>query len=401
MEFPVYEFLTQQEHELAARCRTYQAMSNNVSAIGHPCVRYLVYKRTRGEEAVPVSTDLQSLFDEGNAQEESTISKIKTLGYKYERSQESFGFKDLEIRGKIDGVAIKVVGGKIVGKWASEIKKVSAYAWDSINVWEDLLKNWWQAKYVTQLQLAILHVSTKEGFDDSGVFFLKHTEKNLVKPISMPMRQDIIDAAFDKARSVNAHMKSGTDPERCDYTLGICEKCEFNAICGPESQFLAGENITSQEFIGKLRRRETLHEESKEFDRLDKDIKETLRGKTYALAGPFRITGKEYGKGWKVDIERVMSDDDMEKMSPAIQIPVQNPVSVRQEHPDLASFRDRIAMARTTDQLNVIREDFKAVHSKTPFSEPEMGILQSEFKPAYVRLKKMSALAGNGVKTHA
>lgn len=396
-EFPVQEFLAQQTHELAGRIKTFQAMSNNVSAIGHPCVRYLVYKRTRGDDATPISPDTQALFDEGVTQEAVTIRKIQDLGYRYERGQESFGFKDLEIRGKMEGVVLKVAGGKVVGKWAAEIKKVNGYAWDSLNVWRDLYNSVWHYRWLVQLQLAILHVASKEGFDDSGVLFVKNTEKNLVKPIAVPMVQEIIDETFAKARKVNEHMRAGTEPDRCDYTLGICKYCEFSSLCCPDEQFLSGENITSQEFIDKLRRREQLYEDSKEYDRLDKDIKESLRGKAYAIAGPFRISGKESGRGWKVEIERIMTDEDLQKTAEVFGKQPAKPVAMEEvAHPDFAAFRDRINTAKTMEQLNAVRSDFQAIHATKPFNDAEMDALRADFKAIYIRFKK--AAPGNGGK---
>jgi CRISPR/Cas system-associated exonuclease Cas4 (RecB family) len=360
-----------------------------------------VYKRTRGDDAAPISPELQALFDEGISQEATTIRKIQDLGYRYERGQESFGFKDLEIRGKMEGVVLKVAGGKVVGKWAAEIKKVAGYAWEKINVWEDLYGSIWHYRWLVQIQLAILHVASKEGFDDTGVLFLKNTEKNLVKPIAVPMKQDIIDETFEKARQINAHMKAGTEPERCAYTLGICKTCEFNAICCPDEPFMAGENIDDPAFIQKLRRHEIIKPTSLEYDRMDKEIKEALRGKAYAIAGPFRISGKESGRGWKCEIERIMRDEDMEKVADVFPKP-KPPAKATEEqsHPDFAAFSDRIAMSKNLDQLNAVRADFQAVHAKTPFSDDEMNRLRAEFKPAYVRFKKAAPAAGNGGKAN-
>lgn len=390
MDFPVNEFLAQQEQELAGRIKTYQAMSNNVSAIGHPCLRYLVYKRTRGDEATPISPETQALFDEGISQEAVTIRKIIDLGYRYERGQESFGFKDLEIRGKMEGVAIKVSGGKVVGKWAAEIKKVNAYAWDKINVWEDLYDSMWHYRWLVQLQLAIYHVASKEGFDDTGVLFLKNTEKNLVKPIAVPMQAKIIDETFAKAKAVNQHIKDGTEPDRCDYTIGACKFCEFAAMCCPDEQFLAGENITDQEFIAKLRRREQLYEGSKEYDRIDKDVKEVLRGKVFAVAGPFRISGKKSGNGWKVEIERVLEDGAAEAIESAISgsRPQRPAPEQAQPHPEFRTFIGKIRSAGTLKEICDARDEFQAAHKKSPFSADEIEKMRVEFKPAYMKLKQ-------------
>jgi CRISPR/Cas system-associated exonuclease Cas4 (RecB family) len=402
-EFPVGQFLAMQEQELASRCKTHQAMSNNVSAIGHPCVRYLVYKRTRGDEGEPIAPDLQALFDEGILQEAVTIRKIQDLGFKYERGQESFGIPDLQIRGKMEGVVIQTAGGKIVGRWAAEIKKVNEYAWDKINHWKDLYDSIWHYRWLVQVQLAIYHVASKTGFDDTGVLFLKNTAKNLVKPIAIPMSNDILDETFRKAKQINEHLAAKTVPERCEYTLGICQGCEFRRICQPDEPFLAGQNIQDPEFIAKLQRREELEKGSKEFKKLDTEIKDILRGKPFAVAGPFRISGKERGNGWTTTIERVISDKDVETISTVIgKGPVEKMVAPLKSKPvkkpeadpdeqanvermDFQLFLRKIRESTTLSELNGVRKEFQEAHAKEPFTGEDLDEIRRVFKEQYVK----------------
>lgn len=310
-EFPVSEFLQTQERKLAAESSPYTAQSNYVSALGHFCDRYLVYKRTRGKEAAPISPDLQSLFDEGKQQELVTIDIIRRMGYAYERGQEELGWKDLQIRGRMEGVVMKRDdSGRVVGQWAAEIKKVHEYVWEKLNVWTDLFNSAWHRRWIVQLQLAIFHVASREGWNDTGVFFLKHTGKMLVKPISMPLDMNIVDAAFEKAKRINAHIDADTLPDRIEFTTGNCRGCDFFNICQPEEVFQAGENITDQEFIAKLERREILNKEAAEYKRLDTEVKAILKGKAYSVAGPFLITGKSNTAGaWYTTIERKLSNE--------------------------------------------------------------------------------------------
>lgn len=385
-EFPVTDFLTQQEQELASRVKNYKAMSNNVSAIGHPCTRYLVYKRTEGDKADPYSPDLQALFDEGNTQEQTTVAKIKELGYKHERSQEAIEIPDLQIRGKIDGVVMQVAAGKIVGKWACEIKKVNEYVYDKMHVWEDLYDSPWHYRWLVQLQLAIFHVSKKPGFDDTGVIFLKNTAKNLVKPISVPMNQQIIEEAFTKARAINTHIAAGTVPDRCAYTLGLCQGCEFRRICAPDEPFMAGENIEDPAFVEKLRRREKLADDAKEFNSLDRDVKDILRGKVYAVAGPFRITGREFGKGWKVEIERVMADADMEQIAhvfPQAQKPAPAAATVVPDS-EFKQLMEQIDSAKTKEDLAGFKAAFREKNKPGAFTTEELTTIQKHFMKKFV-----------------
>lgn len=318
--FPVEQFMDNQYQFFAGKDKPHNAASNNVSAIGHGCTRYLVFKRTIGDQADPLSPEKKALFEEGKLQEDVAMTIIKRSGFRYERGQEPFGIPDLQIRGQMEGVVMRIdeATGKIVGKWAAEIKKVEEFTFEKINQWEQLLDSPWHYKWLVQLQMAIYHVASKEGWDDSGVLFLKHTSKALVKPIAVPYQIEIVDKAMAKAKIVNEHIAAKTVPERCEYTLGLCQFCEFKTVCQPEEAFLttAGEVITDETFIAKLERRETLHAESKEFDQVDKFIKGIIKGKPYILAGPFRITGKPNKAGsWMTTIERVMDNESAKEIA--------------------------------------------------------------------------------------
>lgn len=314
--FPVAEFMETQIQKLADRARSHLAMSNNASALGHGCLRYLVYRRTIGDQAVPPTPEKQALFDEGKLQEDVAIDLIRRTGYRYERGQEMFGVADLEIRGQMEGIVIKLDDtGRQVGKWAAEIKKVEDWTFDSLNTWEQLLQSPWHFRWLVQLQLAIYHVMSKEGWDDCGVLFLKHTSRAIVKPISVPFNLEVLNTAFERAKQINANIKAGTVPDRCEYTKGLCTFCEYAHICQPDEAFIkeAGENITDQEFIAKLERRAELEASGAEYRSLDKEVKTVLKGKPYAIAGPFRIQGKANKAGaWLCTIDRVMDAADAE-----------------------------------------------------------------------------------------
>ena len=222
-EFPVANFKARQIQKLAERSFSRNAMSNNASLIGHPCARYLVYKRTRGAEGTPPSPELIALFEEGNVQEGEAMQIIRSLGYAYERSQEAYSIRDCQINGKMDGVTLLRQGGKIVGRWASEIKSVNDFTFNFLdNVSQLRNGKHWHFRWLVQLQLAIFHVSEREGFDDTGVLWLKDKTRRLMKPISVPLDTDVLDETFKKCFLVNSHLKAGTVPNRLPFTDGLC-----------------------------------------------------------------------------------------------------------------------------------------------------------------------------------
>jgi len=379
--FPVDEFKDQQLRKLAERSWVRSAKSNNASMIGHQCARFLVYKRTRGEEATPPPPELIALFDEGNTQEGEAIQIIRTLGYDYERSQEAFSIKDVDIGGKIDGVTYRRAGGKVVGKWPSEIKSVNDFTFNALEHVSQLRDGQpWHLRWLVQVQLAIYHVMEREDFDDTGVLWLKDKTRRLLKPINIPLDRDLLDETFSKCHVINKHLKAGTLPERIPYTDGLCIKCDFKHICHPEEIFLAGERITDPDFIDRLRQREKLEAASKEYAVLDKQIKLVLRDKQYAVAGPFAITGKKFGaNGWKVDVQRTMEDQDVEVVN---HLGFRMPVSQATQ-----DQINKINESETVVALRTIQAEIKSLANRGAFSAGEKEILSDCFVKKLRELK--------------
>lgn len=385
-EFPVGEFKDQQTRKLAERSWVSNAKSNNASMVGHQCARFLVYKRTRGQEATPPSPELIALFEEGNTQEGEAIQIIRSLGYNYERSQEAFSIKDVEIGAKMDGVTYLRSGGKVVGKWASEIKSVNDYTFKALDHVSQLKNgHHWHYRWLVQIQLAIYHVMEREGFDDTGVLWLKDKTRRYLKPINIPLDRAVLDETFAKCHVINRHLKAGTLPERIPYTDGICIHCDFKHICNPEEIFLAGEKLDDPSFIEKLKQREKLAASSKEYTALDKEIKTVLRNKQYAVAGPFVITGKKFGaNGWKTEIERTMEDKDSETVDQLQQLSNLSPIT--------ENHVKKIRECLTSVELRMIQADIKGLAKDDKFSPDEKEILSECFVRKMRELKAIADL---------
>lgn len=384
-EFPAGEFKDQQTRKLAERSWVGNAKSNNASMVGHQCARFLVYKRTRGSEAVPPSPELIALFEEGNTQEGEAIQIIRSLGYNYERSQESFSITDVDIGGRMDGVTYLRSGGKVFGKWASEIKSVNDYTFNALDHVSQLKNgHHWHYRWLVQIELAIYHVMEREGFDDTGILWLKDKTRRLLKPINIPLDQEVLDGTFAKCHVINKHLKAGTLPERIPYTDGLCMQCDFKHICNPDEVFLAGEWLDDSKFIEKLKQREKLETASKEYTYLDKQIKTVLRNKQYAVAGPFVITGKKFGaNGWKTEIERTMDDKDSETVDQLQQLSNLSPAT--------ENHVNKIRECRTIAELRMIKADINGLAKDNMFPPEEKKILSTCFVIKIQELKAEAA----------
>jgi hypothetical protein len=312
--FPVEDFMAVQLRQLESQQESRRSMSNNASAIGHLCARYIVYKRTVGDQALPPSPELQAIFNEGNDQEPRAVSLIRSMGFDFERQQQAIAFPEYEIRGFIDGVTVLKERNRNVAEWASEIKSVAAYYYPNLNNYRDLKNSEDNlfSKWYTQTQLAIYSISGDDP-NACGVLWLKNKECSMVKPINIPIDFECIDRTFKRAKLINLHIKNNTLPERIDWYKGICRRCECRMICQPEEAFMAIEKTEDPAFIDKLKRREQLQQAGKEFKEIDKEVKDSLRYKSELLAPPFKITGKPHGSnGWRVFIDRFMDDESAE-----------------------------------------------------------------------------------------
>jgi hypothetical protein len=72
--------------------------SNRASEMGHPCERYLVYLRTRGNERVLHDVGLQFVFDEGKVHEKAVLRDLEDAGIEVIEQQRPFEWKKISKR---------------------------------------------------------------------------------------------------------------------------------------------------------------------------------------------------------------------------------------------------------------------------------------------------------------
>lgn len=390
-EFPVKDFMAIQASSIERRCRSRRAMSNQASAIGHLCLRYVVYRRTVGEQSIPPSIELQAIFDEGNHQEDQAIAIIKEMGFGYEREQELIDFPEYQIKGRIDGVTVLRERGKVIGEWASEIKSTASYYYPKLNTVADLRDsndNMFN-KWYTQIQLAILSISGNDP-DAHGILWLKNKDFRMVKPITIPIDFDRLNKAFTNAKLVNLHMKNNTLPGRIDYYRGICQRCDCRLICNPEEALKGIDTTNDPEFISKLMRWETLEQNGREFKVLDKEIKDAVRGKDRLLAPPFEIKGKTHGeKGWRSTITRIMDDESVEALKTFEVITQPTEVKSVDEIPEkLKLIVESILKCKTMESVQEVKDRIKSMSKK--FDADDKQILAGHFRVQVLKIRKGS-----------
>ncbi|MDD5722662.1 MAG: hypothetical protein PHY29_02855 [Syntrophales bacterium] len=270
----------------AAKMQQWPVRSNRASECGHPCERYLVFNRTRWQEKTLPRPELQFIFDLGNILEPAVIRDLQDAGFSVNQTQRGFEWKEYDITGSIDGKI--VVDGQA---WPLEIKTMSPYVFNGINSVEDMTKGryLYLRKYPTQLNLYCL-MDNKE----KGVFILKNKVNGAMKEVWMSLDYDLGEATLKKIERVNRHIEHGFVPDPIEWDDDICGECPFLHICLPDRTVDAMKIEDDTELLSLLNQREALVANHKQYEEIDKEIKERIKERDKLLVGPWFIEG-----GWK------------------------------------------------------------------------------------------------------
>lgn len=291
---------------------------NNASDIGHPCLRYLVLKRT---ESIEQPEHVQKLFEVGKIFEEVVLKKLKQV-YPIKKVQKKFFNKSLELSGVVDAI---LEDGTVL-----EIKSINSQEFKKIN----------QGSFKHNHKLRIYYYQLQSylflGKALRGLFYFINRETGEDKIFQFERDEETIEEIKVKCKKVNEHVRNGTLPDGL-LVYDICKDCNFYPRCKPEVEKGNGEIglkevVLSPELQEKLDRYYILQEQLKELKKLEDEIKETLREfdpgvyvlperKYYIAVKEFKRKVLELPEDLKKELEkqyatykpyRVVKIDDME-----------------------------------------------------------------------------------------
>jgi hypothetical protein len=276
--------------EAEKRIKLFPHPRNHASEAGHPCGRFLVLARTKNELRTLHDVGLQRIFDEGNLHEDALLRALASAGIKVTEQQRAYEWPKFELTGRIDG-KLAIDGGYV----PIELKSCSPNVFPALRDVkpEDMVKSKypWVRKYPAQILLYML----MEGVDTGLIIFKnKQTGEKLQKVFSLDgPALEYVEGILKKLEAVNAHVKAGTEPPVA--LIDDCKNCPFaKTACFPGQDYGPGIDILQDpELEVKLARRGELQETAKEFEALDKEIKEGFRGRT-AVVGEWMIESKPY-----------------------------------------------------------------------------------------------------------
>jgi CRISPR/Cas system-associated exonuclease Cas4 (RecB family) len=252
----------------------YKVYSNRASLLGHPCERFLTYKRTRWQEEARPDDGLLSVFAEGAIHEDAVIRLLGSTGYRIIAQQTAFEWPEHQISGRIDGQLI-VGDGRGEGI-PIDVKSMSPYSWNEIRDHDPTSVRDHQHHYVRGYydQMVLYEIM---GNKEQGILIFKNKVTGLLKQVEIALDYARAEELVQKADRVNAHVAAGTLPDRIPYEQDICGRCSFFHICLPDEALSAGLSLVDDpELEGKIRRRAELEDAHKEYERIDKDVKKQV-----------------------------------------------------------------------------------------------------------------------------
>lgn len=272
--------------------KVYPCNNLRASNIGHPCERYLYLLIKYWDKQEPHDAGLQNIFDFGNSVEDYTIKKLKDAGLEIiTPTLRSWKVENPLITGRED---IRIKDPEDGQLYPAEIKGLSPYEWERLNSIEDFYssKRHYVQGYPAQLMVYCWKFEKEKGF-----FVLTNKLNGRIKIIEVPFDWDRADALLKKAERIYKALEDSTGgylPEACD-NLSVCDGCSLRHICTaahtrPETEIDGGE------LEEKIMRRMALSPYKREYETVNDEIKDLMRGRSRVLAGDFLVEIKTIHK---------------------------------------------------------------------------------------------------------
>jgi CRISPR/Cas system-associated exonuclease Cas4 (RecB family) len=282
--------------------------TNRASNLGHPCLRFLVFERTRWSDKALHDITLQMIFSEGNFQEEATKKVLIDAGFELTQQQRAYFEGPQNISGHLDSFIShpKYITTPI----PAEIKSMSVHNWGTINSYQDMVEHpqYYVRKYPGQMMLYLYMSEMSEG-----LFILKNKGTGQIKFIPVELDFDYAEELLKKAENVNEwverYKKNG---EICDETTQearICGSCPYNTICFKDSEqtgapgFLILENAIVEQNLYRI---QEIKELAKEHQALYDEVKKIIQARADSERADQDAADMMIGD-WVIAVKRIQS----------------------------------------------------------------------------------------------
>ena len=287
---------------LERRIEKYPRNNPIASDIGE-CGREMVLSILHWEERGLPSPELKARFERGNLVEDTVLRELSALGISVRVERQPFTIRDkksrLVLRGKVDGFV----------RWESaeypmEVKSLDPNIFRQVDTVEDFQRWIWASKYPRQLQAYLYANNLEEGFfllDDC----MGHW-KLIPVGLDFAEMEQILQRCEQAVESVENYRQGVGDLTRFlpgyHKDPAVCRRCwAFGRVCTPPADYHGLVMADDPEFEHALDRRGELQAAHKEYEALDKTIRERVKGQDGIVVGAWLIQGKEIPrKGYTV-----------------------------------------------------------------------------------------------------
>jgi hypothetical protein len=285
--------------QLESEIEVFPARAFYPSSIGHPCDRALVWAFTRWQTKARHDVVLQAIFDEGRLHQPSVYRRLEAMGFEVVRESDrpvQYRVGRAVISGRPDGRIVAFRGVQYRPPAVLEAKSLSGYAWDQIGTSRDLLasESPWTRSYYAQGHMYALLENTPRI-----LFVLKNKQTGMLKALPDELDYGYAESILQRVERLQPLIEEGRDPDPIPFSLPICGGCGWRDQCYPARSFGEGASVIEDPvLLDELARREILAEGKREYDQIDRAVKDRLKreGIKFALAGDFVIEGKLLSK---------------------------------------------------------------------------------------------------------
>jgi len=296
------EILRRRTESLERRIEKYPRNNPIASDIGE-CGREMVLSILHWEERGLPSPELKARFERGNLVEDTVLRELSSLGISVRVERQPFEIRDkkgrLVLRGKVDGFV----------KWEHaeypmEVKSLDPNVFRQVDSVEDFQRWIWASKYPRQLQAYLYANNLEEGFflldDCLGHWKLIPVRLDFAEMEQILQRCERAVEAVENYRSGVGDLTRFLPEYHKDPA--VCRRCwAFGRVCTPPAEYHGLVMADDPEFEHALDRRGELQAAHKEYEALEKAIKERVKGQDGIVVGAWLIQGKEIPrKGYTV-----------------------------------------------------------------------------------------------------
>ena len=244
----------------------YPVHSNRASALGHDCIRYLVYERVAWDKKQLLKPAVLRVMEEGNLHERAVKKLLEEMGYDIVEQQRAFKWDKYQITGHIDGKIIK--DGERV---PIEIKSMSRAMFNiaQLEFEKEKIENKYLKKYLCQINLYMAMDNI-----EYGAFIFKNRDSGEIFCTGVELDYDLTETLIQKCETINSHVAEGTFPEGIN-DINVCVDCPYFHICNPHFGNI-DEQLDLLEYK-RMKRLEEVIDLRLELERKIADIQETIK----------------------------------------------------------------------------------------------------------------------------